>query len=245
MKKVNRAFKGVWIPKEIYLDNRLSWSEKILIVEIDSLDRGDGCFAGNEYLSNFIGINTTSISTSISKLVRCGFCKRSFVNHKRYLYSNIKCYYENTETGVQENHKDNNTVNKTNNNTPSVKVSTIWSICIEAYNHFCKQRIGVGCKMDGAEGKAMKSIILYLTTQVKDPKYQDTIYRDDRDDQVYIAWKFILDNWDMLDDFLQKQIALRQINSNLINILNQLRNGKNRSKTSVEKLKSEIYKRNS
>ena len=80
MKKVNRAFKGVWIPKEIYLDNRLSWSEKILIVEIDSLDQGSGCFAGNEYLSNFIGINSTSISSSITKLVKLGFCKRHFVN---------------------------------------------------------------------------------------------------------------------------------------------------------------------
>lgn len=237
MKKVNRAFKGVWIPKEIYLDNRLSWSEKILIVEIDSLDRGEGCFAGNEYLSKFIGINTTSISTSISKLVKLGFCKRSFVKHKRYLYSNIKGYYENIDERFMENHKDNNTVNKTDNN--------LFSICIDVYNNFCLERVGVGCKMDGVEGKAMKLIIKYLTTQVKDPKYHDIVYQDERDNQVYIAWKFILDNWDVLDDFLQKQIALRQINSNLINILNQLRNGKNKSKTSIEKLKNEIYKRNS
>ena len=226
MKKVNRAFKGVWIPKEIYLDNRLSWSEKILIVEIDSLDRGEGCFAGNEYLSKFIGITTTSISSSISKLVSLGFCKRVFVKHKRYLYSNIKGFNENVDERLMENHKHNNTVNKTDNN--------LFSICIDVYNNFCLERVGVGCKMDGVEGKAMKLIIKYLSTQVKEKD----------DEQVYTAWEFILNNWDKLDDFLQKQVALRQINSNLINILNQLRNGKNKSKTSIEKLKNEIYQRN-
>jgi len=34
-----RDFKGVWIPKQIYLNNSLSWPEKILLIEIDSLDK--------------------------------------------------------------------------------------------------------------------------------------------------------------------------------------------------------------
>ena len=49
--KENRDFKGVWIPKEIWLNTDLSIIEKVLLVEIDSLDNSDrGCFASNEYL---------------------------------------------------------------------------------------------------------------------------------------------------------------------------------------------------
>ena len=34
---IERDFKGIWIPKEIWLDSNLTWSEKMLLVEIDSL----------------------------------------------------------------------------------------------------------------------------------------------------------------------------------------------------------------
>jgi hypothetical protein len=33
-----RDFKGIRIPKEVYLDKRLNANEKILLAEIDSLD---------------------------------------------------------------------------------------------------------------------------------------------------------------------------------------------------------------
>lgn len=66
----NRDFKGVWIPKEIYLHKELSWSEKILLIEIDSLDNDEekGCFASNKYLAEFIGISESSMANMISKL---------------------------------------------------------------------------------------------------------------------------------------------------------------------------------
>ena len=44
----NRDFKGIWIPKEIYLSKELNWTDKILLIEIDSLDTEEHCFAGNE-----------------------------------------------------------------------------------------------------------------------------------------------------------------------------------------------------
>ena len=40
-----RAFKGIWIPKEIWLSQDLTMQEKIMLVEIDSLDNESGCFA--------------------------------------------------------------------------------------------------------------------------------------------------------------------------------------------------------
>ena len=54
MENNERDFKGVWIPKEVWLDTRLSMIEKGILVEIDSLDFSEsGCFASNESQINF------------------------------------------------------------------------------------------------------------------------------------------------------------------------------------------------
>jgi len=34
---MNRDFKGVWIPKEVWINKDLTWMEKLFLVEIDSL----------------------------------------------------------------------------------------------------------------------------------------------------------------------------------------------------------------
>lgn len=72
-----RDFKGIWLPKEIWLDDDLNATDKIIFAEIDSLDVEDseGCFASNEYLSNFCKCSVTKVSTSISKLIELGYVK--------------------------------------------------------------------------------------------------------------------------------------------------------------------------
>ena len=87
---MHRDFKGVWIPKEIYLHPELSWTEKLLLVEIDSLDQGEGCWASNEHLAGFVKITTRQASSAISKLTEMGLVKvESFDGRKRYLKSLI------------------------------------------------------------------------------------------------------------------------------------------------------------
>ena len=76
---MQRGFKGIWIPKEIWLSPDLNYVEKILLVEIDSLDNEEGCYASNEYFAKFLGISKDRVSKLIS-----GLCK------KGYLISNIK-----------------------------------------------------------------------------------------------------------------------------------------------------------
>ena len=72
-----RDFKGIFIPKEIWLDDKLSAIDKFILAEIDSLDTedGDGCYASNEYLSKFCKCSITKVSTSISKLIDLGYVK--------------------------------------------------------------------------------------------------------------------------------------------------------------------------
>ncbi len=67
--KENRDFKGVWIPKEIWLNTDLSIIEKVLLVEIDSLDNSErGCFASNEYLAKFVQLSESRVAHIISDL---------------------------------------------------------------------------------------------------------------------------------------------------------------------------------
>lgn len=65
---MDRSFKGIWIPKELWLDERLSALEKIILAEIDSLDKGEGCWANNEALAEFCQCSTSKVSKSIAKL---------------------------------------------------------------------------------------------------------------------------------------------------------------------------------
>ena len=72
-----RDFKGIFIPKEIWLDDDLSAIDKIILAEIYSLDveDSDGCYASNEYLSKFCKCSVTKVSTSISNLINLGYVK--------------------------------------------------------------------------------------------------------------------------------------------------------------------------
>jgi DNA-binding transcriptional ArsR family regulator len=121
----NRNFLGVWLPKEVYLDKNLSWTEKILYVEIQSLDNENGCFASNEYFAEFLDVSTTTISLSISKLKKLGYVECvSFDGRKRILKSAFKTgekqHLRKLKGRVKENLKHNNTDNN------SIKLSLKW-----------------------------------------------------------------------------------------------------------------------
>ncbi|APX72883.1 conserved phage C-terminal domain-containing protein [Companilactobacillus allii] len=67
--EISRDFKGIWIPKEIWLDKELTKSQMLLYVEIDSLSSNEkGCFASNNYLSKFLRVSPSRISQLVSEL---------------------------------------------------------------------------------------------------------------------------------------------------------------------------------
>jgi len=75
-----RDFKGIWIPKEIWLSPELSLMEKVLFVEIHSLDNERGCFASNRYFADFFGVSPRQIATCIASLKEKGFVTVSIQN---------------------------------------------------------------------------------------------------------------------------------------------------------------------
>jgi hypothetical protein len=80
MERPPRDFKGVWIPKEIWLSEQLSLMEKALFVEIHSLDNERGCFASNRYFAEFFGVSERQIRSYIASLKDKGFITVSIHN---------------------------------------------------------------------------------------------------------------------------------------------------------------------
>ena len=116
-----RDFKGIWIPAEIWLDSRLNALDKIILVEIDSLDSNEeGCFASNKYLAEFCQCTETKISTSINKLVKLEYLKiAKFDGRKRYIKSRIKKIERQPLKNLNaefNNFKDINIINNNKNN---------------------------------------------------------------------------------------------------------------------------------
>lgn len=86
-----RDFKGIWIPAEVWLDERLNPLEKVILVEIDSLDCGDkGCYASNEHIAEFCKCSESKVAHAVSRLVELGYVSRkSFDGRQRILQSRL------------------------------------------------------------------------------------------------------------------------------------------------------------
>ncbi len=71
---MHRDFKGIWLPREIWLAKDFSASEKLLWAEIHSLfDRKKGgCYASNEYLMEFVGKKKTRFHEMLAHLKKKG-----------------------------------------------------------------------------------------------------------------------------------------------------------------------------
>ena len=122
----SRDFKGVWIPKKVWLDTRLNALDKVILMEIDSLDQGEkGCYASNEHLAEFCQCSKTKVSTAISKLIECGYLYiQNFDGRKRELKSRLSNFERQNIKSCNadiQNLKESNTVNNTVNNTVSNK----------------------------------------------------------------------------------------------------------------------------
>lgn len=126
-----RDFKGIWIPKEIWLDDDLNATDKIIFAEIDSLDveDSDGCYASNEYLSNFCKCSITKVSTSISKLIDLGYVRVTKSDgRKRWLKTCLSKFEsqngENKKSEIQEMKERNIPSKKVDKNTDNNSLSS-------------------------------------------------------------------------------------------------------------------------
>ena len=126
MAEYERDFKGVWIPKIVWLDERLNALDKVILTEIDSLDNGDrGCYASNKHISEFCQCSETKVSTAISKLIKFGYIYvQKFDGRQRELKSRLSNFERQNIKNCNadfKNLKESNTDNNTNINTDNKK----------------------------------------------------------------------------------------------------------------------------
>tara|TARA_R110002049_G_scaffold309180_1_gene518103 strand:- start:4952 stop:5662 length:711 start_codon:yes stop_codon:yes gene_type:complete len=119
---MSRDFKGIWIPKEIWLSKDLTLQEKVFLVEISSLDNSKGCYANNKYFSDFFGISKTRVSLVIKSLVDKKYITSKIIYKEgskqilnRVLNISYRPYLTKVKEPTQQKLKDNNTVNNTVN----------------------------------------------------------------------------------------------------------------------------------
>ena len=140
--KENRDFKGVWIPKEVWLNKDLSIIEKCLLVEIDSLDNGEkGCFASNEYLATFFNLSESRMANIISDLKKRGFINQIYFDGRQrglrivksevWFTENNKADSLKTVKQTTRKREHNNTMSKTINNTINKDIEN-------EFSHFSK-----------------------------------------------------------------------------------------------------------
>ena len=141
MEENNRAFKGIWIPKEVWESKELTLQQKVMLVEIDSLDNEKGCYASNKYFSEFFGISSGRVSQVINELIDKGYLNAEYIKEDNQILARIlkiqsppypvkvfrklnRGYLENDDGGIKyskggylENDEDNNIIyNNINNN---------------------------------------------------------------------------------------------------------------------------------
>ena len=163
----NRAFKGIWIPKEIWLSTDLKVMEKLVLVEIDSLDNEEGCFASNDHFSKFFSLSKNRCSEIIKSLEKKGYITIEYVyqqGSKAISKRVIKCVRKidegireidnptrKTEEGDSEKCEDNNTsfsntFNNTSNKKDIVEQSSTAPIPYEEIVQYLNQKTGKNFK---------------------------------------------------------------------------------------------------
>ena len=107
----------------------------------------------------------------------------------------------------------------------------LYSKMVDLYfNWFKNLNGGIPPKFGKADGSAMKQIVNYF-------KYIHKQANNGKDEveEVILMFTYILTNWAKIDPFLQKQTKLIQINGNIQNIINDLKNGKRNSTSKSDK----------
>lgn len=90
--KMSREFKGVWIPAEVWLDQRLSLVEKALYAEIDSFTGKEKFFyKSNETIKQEYQVSRPTITRALKKLTELDMITVHFDGRVRRIYAHSAC----------------------------------------------------------------------------------------------------------------------------------------------------------
>jgi hypothetical protein len=85
---------------------------------------------------------------------------------------------------------------------------------------------GIEPQMNAIEGRNLKQLISYFK-KIYATKRKAGEVSIPESESIISMWGYLLDNWGRLENFYQEKTRLRDINSNIQNIITQLRHGRN------------------
>lgn len=152
-----RQFKGVWIPREIWLSEDLTIQEKVILVEIDSLETEDrGCYASNKYFSDFFKLTSQRVSQIIKNLESKNYLKIDYITKDKQIierqiriqkppYPEVSNIFDRgikfPKEGYQENFKENNTYKNNINNKENINTKEKFKKpTLEEITQYCNDR---------------------------------------------------------------------------------------------------------
>jgi DnaD/phage-associated family protein len=160
---MERPFKGIWIPAEIWLDEKLTVMEKVLYAEIDSFcSKGRECFCSNAHFAKVLQVSERQVIRLINSLEEKGVISRRLVYKgdskevdKRYLKAIRPAPFDTTPTDIdvttptdktvttpgEENVTDTNTV-FTNPIITKEEEEADWQAVLKAYQDNVRPALG-------------------------------------------------------------------------------------------------------
>ena len=144
--KQERDFKGVWIPKEIWMNKDLTIMQKLFLVEINSLDNDSGCFAGNAHFVDMFELSKQRCSQIINSLAEKEYINITLIYNGKQIkkriirvsnkFDRVSSTLEGVSSfqgegvkklrgGCQEKLIVNNTISNTVNNTVNKKKKSV------------------------------------------------------------------------------------------------------------------------
>lgn len=248
-----KKFTGIWIPAEIYLDQDLSWTEKIIYLEISAFTgAGNKCFFSNEYLAARIGISPSQVSRTISRLRDIKLVSLvSFDGITRILealpYTN-KCVQgirkkaervsvktpipvrKKAERPIRKKAEYNNTdTNSTVNNTVySIGQKNEYSFFVGLYFKFYEDTFNTRPVFTATDGAKLKSILKKLEIKNRDTKNQDLAGTWNRERAEVLLKHFFAIS--ITDKFIKDKFTLSILDSQFNVIINLKNKNSNATK---------------
>jgi len=119
-----QKFRGIWIPNSLCLSKEFNWTEKILLIEINNLDKKNKCFASNKHFAEHLQISEGHVANIISSFRKKGIILDIPSNGKKRLITlnkNLKSILDDSSekhepelnknlNNSSEKHEHNNTL---------------------------------------------------------------------------------------------------------------------------------------
>lgn len=91
---MDRVFDGVWISANLWFTTQMNITEKVILLEVKSLDNEFGCIATNKKIGEVLQLKPNTVSLILKSLEEKGFIKIKYSDYNTFSGRSININYE-------------------------------------------------------------------------------------------------------------------------------------------------------